>query len=46
MVLTKYKLKHGYESEMPEGLSFFSRSASRDRLKEKQLCALCTSVVN
>ena len=30
---------------MPEGLSFFSRSVSPDRLKEKQLCALCASVV-
>ena len=31
---------------MPEGLSFFTLSVSPDRVKEKQLCALCASVVN
>jgi hypothetical protein len=33
------------KSEMPEGLSFFTRSVSPDRVKEKPLCALCASVV-
>jgi hypothetical protein len=36
------------KSVMPEGLSFFTQSSRlwRDWVKERNLCALCASVVN
>jgi len=33
------------KSLMPEGLSFFTQSTSPDWVKERELCALCASVV-
>jgi hypothetical protein len=46
MLVTGIKYEQRINRTMPEGLSFFMRSPSPDRVKQKQLCALCASVVS